>query len=424
MVFFAHPGAAVEAGYRACKRCRPELAPGNTEWNRSETLTAAAVRLIDDGAVDRGGVAGLAGRLGVSERHLRRELQTTLGTGPLALARSRRLRVARLLLDSTTMTATDVAFAAGFGSVRQFNHDMRVGFGATPTELRTRRGAGPVSSFTVSLPARSPVDPSVLLNFWQPRAIPGVETVTETSYRRTLPEGTVTITPRHDSVGLTFDVDRLSGVSDVVQRARRLADLDADLNNIRAALSTDPLLAARLETHPVPRLVGGWDPFEVAVRAVVGQQVSVAGAITVIGRIVERSGGPPGFPTPDAVSTADLTGVGMPTSRIEALQTVARAMASGEIIIDAASSSQDIIEQLTGLRGIGSWTANYVAMRTRPDPDGWPAGDLGLRRSSGLAEGELLSRSEEWRPWRAYAALLLWASDPTQQTEPRPKETS
>ncbi len=411
--FFAHAAAAMEAGFRACKRCRPELSPGNDEWNRSATLAAGALRLIDDGVVDTVGVSGLAARLGVSDRHLRRELQAALGAGPLALARARRVRVARMLLDSTAMSATDVAHASGFGSVRQFNEDMAAAFGVPPTELRRRPGGPKAGAFTVRLASRTPIVADSILGFLRPRAIRGVETVTEDTYQRRIVGGEVTVRFEHDAAIVTFDVSDVGVVADVVGRVRRMADLDADLDLIGAALDADPLLAERRAAVGLPRLIGGWDPFEIGVRAVVGQQVSVAGAATVLSRIADRAGAGQGFPTADAVADADLDGVGMPQARIDTVQRLARAMADGSVVIDRASHPDEVVASLVGLRGIGPWTAGYISMRALPDPNGWPPGDLGLRRSTGLSAKELdRERCEQWRPWRAYAALLLWASDP------------
>ncbi len=417
--FFAHAASASEAGFRPCRRCRPELAPGDPEWNRRADLVGRAIRAIDAGEVDRHGVAGLARQLGVSERHLRRELQREVGTGPLQLARSRRLWLARLLLDQTSLSVTDVAFAAGFGSLRQFNDSMRQAFDAAPSELRRRRG-GPGSNsgqVTVNLSTRGRLGWPALHRFLVSRAVPGLEEYGEQTFRRRLAQGWFELAPGPDgTLAVTCASTELSALADVVPIVRRVADLDTDLEPIEEHLRRDPELARRLDQVPLPRLPGPFDPFEVAVRAVVGQQISVAGARTLLGRLValvdEHGGtrGPLGFPTARSVAETPLDDLGMPAGRRRTITTLARAVADDDLTLGPHADVEATTEALLALPGIGPWTAGYIAMRALSHPDGWPDGDLVLARTLDLDKRALAERAESWRPWRAYAALLLWAT--------------
>ncbi|MEM9133119.1 MAG: Ada metal-binding domain-containing protein [Actinomycetota bacterium] len=470
--FYTHAATASEAGFRPCRRCRPELAPGHPEWNRRADLAGRALRAIESGAVDRLGVRGLAADLGVSERHLRRELQREVGTGPLQLARARRLWLARLLLDQTTLTVTEVAFAAGFGSLRQFNDSVRAAFHASPSELRRHRAApasggdaSPGGTVSLELPCRGRLGWEALHRFFAARAIPGLEEVTDDGFRRHLgPTAAVTpgpatpaavgaITPADgdsgwlelrapddDALTLSVSLPDLSILADLLPVVRRVADLDTDLEPIEAHLRTDPELARRLDLVPLGRLPGPFDPFEVAVRAVVGQQVSVAGARTLLGRLLtlvsntSAETGPTGFPTPDAVAATDLSGLGMPQRRRDTITAVARAVADGAVDLGPLSDGEQVRTRLLDVPGIGPWTAGYVAMRALGDPDGWPEADLVLCKSLGVTGQELARRAEAWRPWRAYAALALWqtadqaptsptAADATTPTLPTPPTT-
>lgn len=439
--FFAHAAAASEAGFRPCRRCRPELAPGHPEWNRRADLTGRALALIEEGVVDRDGVTGLADRLGVSERHLRRELKAEVGVGPVQLARTRRLWLARILLDQTNLSVTDVAFASGFGSVRQFNDAFRETFDATPSTLRRRvdraSGADPdgVTELTLTLRGRGPVRWSDLLGFLTTRAIDGMELVTDGRFRRGVPGGWIELSglPDDDGVRLWCRLDRLDRVADLVPLIRRVADLDTDRTAVAEDLRADPDLAARLDRRALPALPGAFDPFELAIRAIVGQQVSVAGAATTLARLVElanATGGDSanpsvmegsglrwsGFPSAEAVAGAPLDEVGMPGKRRQTIRAVAEAVADGRLDLSAGADRDQVERQLLALPGIGPWTAGYIAMRALGDPDGWPSGDLVLRQSL-TADGEPLMsgrdldrRAERWQPWRGYAAMLLWAT--------------
>ncbi|MEM9562239.1 MAG: Ada metal-binding domain-containing protein [Actinomycetota bacterium] len=447
--FFTHAAAASEAGFRPCRRCRPELAPGHPEWNRRADLAGRAMALIEQGVVDREGVTGLAGRLAVSERHLRRELTAAVGAGPVQLARTRRLWLARVLLDQTNLAVTDVAFAAGFGSVRQFNDAFRQAFDATPSSLRRRpdAAAAGATELTLDLPARGPAGWGDLRRFLAVRAVDGLESVTDTTFRRGVPGGWVELSGRPDDAGIRLrcHLDRLDRVAELVPLIRRVADLDTDRAEVADHLRTDPELAARLDHRPLPPLPGAFDPFELAVRAVVGQQVSVAGAATTLARLVDVSTGPNeqgpdqtddgrngdgatddgteagsirhhGFPSAEQVASAPLGRVGMPDRRRQTIVAVARAVADGRLDLTPAADRRRLEADLLDLPGVGPWTAGYIAMRAIGDPDGWPSGDLVLRQSltepgrSTIPARELDDRAATWRPWRGYAAMVLWAT--------------
>lgn len=414
--FYRHAASAEAAGFRPCKRCRPELSPGDPGWDHRGELIGRALRLIDEGVADDGGVARLAGRLHITERHLHRLFTTEIGVGPLAVARTKRLLLAKQLLTETGLSITDVAFAAGFGSVRQFNATMKETYGFTPGELRATAGRAVTdNSLTLRLHRREPYEARTLLRFLRGRAIPGLERVDETGYSRAVPGGTVTLTPGPGDVRLEVSLDDTRHLARVVARCRRLLDLDADPEAIAHALgetSLAPLVAAR----PGLRVPGAWDGFEVAVRAVVGQQISVAGARTILGRIVGRAGRPVEaegfthlFPTPGELLEADLGGLGLTGRRVVTLKALAAKAADGEIDLDGAQEPGEAVARLLEVPGIGPWTASYIALRALRDPDAWPAGDLVLRRAMaclGIPDDHI----ERWRPWRAYAALHLWSS--------------
>ena len=432
VTFFTTAAAAQAAGFRACRRCRPEASPGSPDWDVRADLVARALRLITDGAVDEGGVAGLAARLAVSERHLHRLMVDEVGVGPLALARTRRAQTARLLLDATDLPVTRIAFAAGFASVRQFNDSIREAFGAAPTELRRGRrmplaeGTGEV---VLRLSHRTPLATLPLMGFLGARAVAGVEEAVGDSYRRTLrlphSSGVVTVTPHPGEGHVTarLRLEDLRDLTPAVQRTRRLFDLDADPVAVGSVLAGDPLLAPLVARRPGLRVPGHVDGFELAVRAVLGQQVTVKGARTLAERLVARLGkpldNPSGtlthlFPTAEAVADADLTGLGLTTGRADTLRAVAAAVAGGRVVLDPGSDRAETRRALLSLKGIGPWTADYVAMRALGDPDAFPAADLGLRQAlerlgQPTDPRSLASRAEAWRPWRAYAALHLWS---------------
>ena len=441
MRFYPHAGAAEAAGFRACRRCRPETSPGSPEWNVRADLAGRAVRLIADGYVDEHGVDGLAHRLAVTERHLRRLLVAELGAGPLALARSMRMQTARRLLAETTMPITEIAFASGFSSVRQFNATFVESYGMPPSALRpalrrpaaAEKRAGPDSAWlTLKLACREPFDGAALLGFLALRAVPGVEQVTGDRYARTIRApggpGLIELTmpdgagarpgPRH--VLLRARLPRLRGVGQVVSRCRQLLDLDADACAISAVLAADGLLAPLVAARPGLRVPGTYDGFELAVRAVLGQQVSVLAARTLAGRLASRFGTRlemPGnspailFPGPADLADADLSGLGLTTARQATLRALGAAVAGGTLALDHGADPQQTAARLAELPGIGPWTISYILMRAVGDPDAFPASDLGVRRVLEHLGGST-ARADRWRPWRAYAAVHLWTWSP------------
>src|ERR671921_1575237 len=433
--FYPSAAAAQGAGFRACKRCRPDAVPGSPEWDVRADLVARAMRLIADGVVDRAGVAGLARRLCYTERHLHRLLSAEVGAGPLALARARRAHTARLLIETTDLPITEVAFAAGFTSIRQFNDTIREVFAVTPRELRRGRGVRGETvqgEIPLRLPFRTPFDASGMLRFLGIRTVAGVETFDGEIYRRTLRlphgAGVVALSDGGDHIRCVLRLENLRDLGSAVQRCRSLLDLDADSVAVSDVLGADPLLGALVRRSPGRRVPGSVDGDELAFRAVLGQQVSVAGARTLAGRLVARCGEPLPealaaagdepthlFPGPHAVAGTALEGLGVPKARRETLRTLARALAGGGIVLDPGSEREEVERRLLELRGIGSWTASYVAMRALGDPDAFLPSDLGVRKAIfrlGHAgdRGSVLSLAERWRPWRAYATQHLWAS--------------
>ncbi|MBA2394353.1 MAG: DNA-3-methyladenine glycosylase 2 family protein [Ktedonobacteraceae bacterium] len=430
--FYSCAAAAEAAGFRACRRCHPESSPGSPDWNVRADLAARALRLIADGIVDNEGISGLAGRLAISERHLHRELVAEVGIGPLALARSRRAQTARLLIDQTNLSLTTIAFAAGFASVRQFNDTMQEVFACAPSELR--RHAQPASNgegkLSLRLQYRPPFDAEALLAYLGKRTIPGVEEVVNGRYRRTVAfaksRGIVEVEPATagNAIRIYVQLNDLSDLNMLVQRCRRLLDLDADPAAIADVLRKDPLLAPSFEAHPGLRVPGAVNGFEFAVRAIIGQQISVAGARTLVGRLVTALGEPLAtpdgslthiFPTPEVVAEAHMSALGITQKRITAIQALAQSVVRKEVVLDAGADREETAARLQALPGVGPWTAAYIAMRALSDPDAFPASDLGVKRAfeqHGLAADtkSILQRAEAWRPWRAYATQYLWLS--------------
>ena len=400
--FYSCAAAAEAAGFRACRRCRPEVAPFTPAWSGTSATIGRALALIDDGVLDDGGdVEALSHRLGVGSRHLRRLFMRHLGVAPLAIATSRRTHLARVMLDRTLLPISEIALAAGFGSVRRFNDAMKSAFGAPPTELR-RRNIGANGSVEVRLAYRTPFDWNAVSSFLSRRAVEGVESFTDDAYER----GPVRIVNDTDGRSLIVSMPAAFAreIRDIATRARHLFDTDADPHVIGSHLRSDRQLRPILRQHGGIRVPGAWDSFELAIRAVVGQQVSVAGATTTLRKIVERFGA---FPT--AHQLARETIGGMPQQRIATIRRIAEAVDTGDLVLERGSSLEESIARLTSIKGIGPWTANYIAMRALREPDAFPAGDLVLQRAAGVkSEKELLRLAEKWRPWRAYAALLLW----------------
>ena len=423
--FHRTAAAAQQGGFRACKRCRPDAAPGSPEWNVRGDVVARAMRLIGDGVVDRDGVAGLASRLGYSERHLNRLLTSELGAGPLSLARAQRAQTARTLIETTDLSMTDVAFAAGFGSVRQFNDTVREVYAASPTELRrrTRRPRGIAGGVSVRLPVRRPFAGTSLLAFVGGHAVPGVESWDGERYARSLalPNGHGTVDITLDETGEVRAEFRLTDWRDLapaVGRVRRLLDLDADPVAIDEVLAADPVLRPYVERTPGLRVPGGVDPDEVLARTIIGQQVSVAGARTVIGRIVAATGElltiehdrlTHVFPSMQRLAEVVPESIPIPVARKRTLQSIAAAVAAGELTIGHGDDRRAVVDELCRYRGIGPWTAETVAIRALGDPDVFLATDLVVRRALD-AHGLDVSAAERWRPWRTYAMHHLWAS--------------
>ena len=429
-LFVPCAAAAQEAGYRPCLRCRPEASPGTPAWQGTSATVSRALRLIGEGALDGAGVDDLAGRLGIGARHLRRLFLEHLGASPVAIAQTRRLLFAKKLLDETHLPMAEVAFAAGFSSVRRFNEALRRSYGRTPRELRRRAAtearAGADRALVLHLAYRPPYPWPTVLGFLRARATRGVEEVTSDTYRRTFRMGDaagrleVSWAPERNALRVAVRYAGPLLLIRLAERLRSLFDLEADPQEIARGLAHDPRLRAALRAVPGVRVPGAWDGFELAVRAVLGQQVSVAAATTLAGRLAEAcgeklpdevaAGGGPDrlFPSARSVAAADLGGIGLTRARAQAIRALAEEVASGRLRLAPTPDPEAVTEQLLRLPGIGPWTAAYVAMRALREPDAFPATDLGLLRALDTTPKALADAAEDWRPWRSYAALLLW----------------
>ncbi|MGV9889053.1 AlkA N-terminal domain-containing protein [Streptomyces sp. NPDC003395] len=433
MTFYPSAAACQQAGFRACKRCRPDTSPGSPEWNQRADLTARAMRLIADGVVDREGVPGLAARLGYSTRQVERQLLAELGAGPLALARAQRAQTARLLIETTPLPMADIAFASGFSSIRTFNDTVREVFALTPSELRARvpKSAAPAAPGTLSLrlPFRAPLNPDNLFGHLAATAVPGVEEWRDGSYRRTLRlpygHGIAALTPRPDHIACRLTLTDLRDLTVAISRCRRLLDLDADPVAIDDALRADPLLAPLVDKAPGRRVPRTVDEAEFAVRAVLGQQVSTAAARTHAARLATAHGEPVTdpeggltrlFPDPAALAAVDPETLAMPRTRRTTFTTLVRHLADGSLHLGVESDWAEARARLLQLPGFGPWTVDVIAMRALGDPDSFLPTDLGIRRAAaelGLpaTPAALTARAAAWRPWRAYAVQYLWATD-------------
>jgi AraC family transcriptional regulator of adaptative response / DNA-3-methyladenine glycosylase II len=427
--YFPSAAAAAEAGFRPCLRCRPEASPGTPAWLGSSATVSRAMRLIAGGALDACGVNDLAEKLGIGGRHLRRLFLKHLGATPVAVAQTRRLHFAKKLIDETTLPMTQVAFSAGFNSVRRFNATFRTLYGRSPRDLRR---VGPrirkpesLHEYCFRLAFRPPYEWDALISFLKPRAIPGVESITARSYRRTIAldgaDGFLEVRPLDGLPALEVWVHFVDprALLKILERVRRIFDLGADPGEITRHLRRDPWLARMVAQRPGLRIPGAWDGFEMAVRAVLGQQVTVKGATTLAGRLVEAFGRRSDhgllFPGPDALANADYRCIGLTEKRGETLRELARAACAGTISFDGTPSLDSFVTNLAAIPGIGDWTAHYVAMRALGEPDAFPAGDLVLLRAVSRLTGSataksLRERSEAWRPWRSYAAMHLWTA--------------
>lgn len=428
-VFFPSAAAAHAAGFRPCLRCRPELAPGVAGWRGTANTVSRALALIADGAWrEDQDVEGLAERLGVGGRHLRRLFARHVGAPPVAVAQAQRVLFAKRLLAETALPMAEVALASGFGSVRRFNEVMGRTFRRPPLTLRRgERDESSGGAIALRLPHTAPYQWPSLLAFLGSRAIPGVEEVADGEYRRTFALdaalGSVAVRAAPDGGHLlaTIRVSRVAALPAVVGRLQRLLDLEADAQAIDAHLARDPLLAPLVTARPGLRVPGAWDPFELAVRAILGQQVSVAAARTLAGRIAEAHGDrAPGaglvFPGAERLAEARLDRVGLTRARAAAVRSLARAVARDPSFLQPRGDLEETVARLAELPGIGRWTAHYVAMRALREPDAFPDSDLGLlralaRRGLHPSPAGLPRRAEAWRPWRAYAAMHLWTAD-------------
>ena len=437
--FYPTAAAAQRAGYRACKRCRPDSSPGSPEWDVRRDVVARAMRLIADGVVDREGVPGLASRLGYSARQVERHLVAELGTGPLALARANRAQTARLLIETTQMHFTDIAFAAGFTSVRQFNDTLISVFACSPSDLRAgsraRSGRGDVSTgdhtpgwLSCRLAVRQPFEASSVFGHLAATGVPGCEEVRGGAYRRTLllPHGAgiVCLAPAVDHVACRLTLDDLRDIPTAIARCRRLLDLDADPQAVSDVLAEDDHLAGAVSLAPGRRIPRTVDGEEMAIRVVLGQQVSTAAARTHAGRLTERYGTPVAdpaggltrlFPTAAALGELDPAHLGMPKSRRDTLFALIGTLADGSVCLDAGADRERARSQLAVIAGIGPWTLDMISMRALGDPDVMPSNDIGVMKGAGnlglpAASRDLSERSRRWQPWRSYAVQYLWAT--------------
>jgi AraC family transcriptional regulator of adaptative response / DNA-3-methyladenine glycosylase II len=434
VTFYLTAAAAQEAGFRPCLRCRPETAPDLGAWRGTSNSVSRALRLIEMGALDEGSLETLATRLGLGERQLRRLFRQHLGASPVSVAQTRRVLLAKQLIHETQLPMAEIAFAAGFGSIRRFNEIFQALYQRSPSELRRAHkpdvSAGPQGHLTLLLRYQPPYDWQSMLEFLRRRAIPGIEQVTDHSYARSIQfdqaQGTVLVEPT-DGTALraTIRFPELSALPKVIARLRRVFDLGADTHAIAAHLAQDPTLAPLVKARPGLRVPGAWDGFELAVRAVLGQQITVIGAIRLAARLVRAHGEPLArpcgsithlFPEPGTLAKADLTAMGMPRSRAGTLGVLAAAVVADRHFFDANRNLGEAIAQLRSVPGVGEWTAQYIALRQLREPDAFPAGDVGLIRALAAREGarrssaQLLARAQVWRPWRAYAAQHLWSS--------------
>ena len=436
VTFFATTSAAQEAGYRPCLRCRPESSPDLGAWRGTSNTVSRALTLIGEGALDGEAVDALAERLGIGERQLRRLFRQHLGASPIAVAQTRRVLFAKQLIVETTMPMAEVALAAGFNSIRRFNATFQILYQRPPRELRRSKlidgeqmGA---EGITLKLPYAPPYDWDAMIDFLGARAIRGIEAVDNRwRYRRSIAldgaQGVISVEPddREPALRVSIRFPQVSALSGIVRRVRRIFDLSADPLAIRDDLGRDPLLAPLVAKRPGLRVPGAWDGFEVAVRAILGQQITVVAAVNLAAKLVAEHGEPLQtvcgdglthiFPTPDRIARANL--LGMPAARAQALSSVAAAASANPNFFSPSQTLEDAIAKLRSIRGIGEWTAQYIAMRVLREPDAFPAADIGLLRALARSEegrpstAEVIARAEVWRPWRAYAAQHLWTAD-------------
>jgi AraC family transcriptional regulator, regulatory protein of adaptative response / DNA-3-methyladenine glycosylase II len=435
VVYFPSAAAAAEAGFRPCLRCRPECSPG-AGWAGTQNTVARALRLIGESGLENGGVEALAERLGVGSRHLRRLFLRYVGATPHAVAQTRRLHFAKKLIDETRLSMTEIAIASGFGCVRRFNDCIRNVYHRTPTQLRKLAGRSAEQAegqYVFHLHFRPPYNWTRMLEFLVARATPGVEAADASRYRRS-----ISLNGNHGYFEVSFDAPNSAltariefgdprALFPIVERISAMFDVNADCAVIAKTLRSDPLLVARAAAEQGVRVPGCWDGFELATRAILGQQVSVAAATTLAGRLARKFGQPFSaanglthiFPAPEILADADLADIGLPRARAATIRAFARAVCDRQIQFDAIIDGSAFLARLCAIPGMGEWTAQYVAMRVLRDPDAFPSSDLALRRSAGgRSARELESYSQAWRPWRAYAAMLLWQAAGTNGDAP------
>lgn len=424
--YFASAASAAEAGFRPCLRCRPECSPGTPAWMGTSATVSRALRLISESPLEDGGIDALANRLGIGARHLRRLFVQHLGASPLQVVQTRRLHFVKKLIDETSLPMYQVAIAGGFGSVRRFNSIIRQTFRRTPTQLRNlahQTAEQPENEYVFRLRFRPPFDWGRLLAFLSPRATPGVEAVEDGAYRRT-----ISLRGIHGYMEASLENERgalcvricfpdPSLLFLIVERVRQMFDLNADPLEISNRLGADPCLCREVASKPGLRVPGCWDGFELAVRAVLGQQVTVKVASTLAGQLVQEFGAPMPlrlglthlFPTPRVLAGANLAGIGLPSTRAETIQALAAAVDCGKISFSSGADLNAFLLRFRGLSGIGEWTAQYVAMRAFGDPNAFPSSDSGLLRAASARDAkDLERRSRAWSPWRSYAAMYLW----------------
>ena len=430
MVFLPSAAAAIDAGFRPCLRCFPEYSPRFEKGSPSSGTVSRALKLIAAGALEEIGVSGLADRLEISERHLRRLFAAQLGTTPLAVAQTRRIHLAKQLINDTDLSMTRIAFAAGYPSIRQFNNEIKKRFGRPPRELRKRseKSKSQHCFFELKLHYRPPFNWESLLRFLAPRSLAGIECVEDSTYRRWVTFGDqsgiveVQNVPDQFHLRMKVPIELWKQIPELIGRIETLFDLAADPAAIVSHLGSDDLLAEFFASTNDVRVPGCWDPFELAVRTILGQQVSVAAATTLATRLIQKWGtriddGELGwvFPKPRKMARADVASIGLPKSRAKSIVELAKAMERGWLPFDGTLGTEEFCTRLTSLPGIGDWTASYIAMRGLKDPNSFPAGDLGIKnvlqsldRSSNWTERQIRARAEAWQPWRAYAAMAMW----------------
>lgn len=431
--FVATAAAAQEAGFRPCLRCRPESSPSSAAWTGTSAVVSRALALIEAGAMDSGSLESLAERVGLGTRQLRRLFIKHLGAAPSTVAQTRRLLLAKQLLHQTRLPMSDVALASGFASIRRFNEAFSQLYGRSPSSLRRESNNAPEhSDIVLLLPYRPPYDWDAMLDFLQRRAIPGMEQVVAGVYQRTIRIGTdvgavsVEHVPARNALRVRIGFSRLQSLPLIIDRLRRMFDLKADPEVIQRGLSRDPALALMLAARPGLRVAGAWDAFEVAVRAILGQQVTVAAGVTLVSRLVAQLGEPMEapttsgltryFPAPDAFDPQQIVALGMPRARATAVANLAQACLAEPGLLERQRDLPHTLERLCALPGIGDWTANYIAMRAMQESDAFLASDVALQRAMAGDDGrpdakQLLALAEQWRPWRAYAVMHLWAAD-------------